>query len=136
MFLQGSQLFFSTMNDNRPLSPHLQVYRLPLNAWLSISHRFTGVLLSLAFVLLVVWLAVIAFMPHFYTTLQQFFSSWLGQAGLLALVAMFYFHLCNGIRHLIWDLQIGFENDTVELTSYLVLLATAILTFITWLFFD
>ena len=123
------------MNNKQPLSPHLQVYRLPLNALLSISHRITGVLLSFAFALLVAWLASIAFMPAWHAAIQQFLAAWLGQLFLLGLVAMLYFHLCNGIRHLVWDLQIGYENATVEATSYLVLFLTAVLTFLTWLFF-
>ena len=123
------------MDDNRPLSPHLQVYRLPLNALLSVSHRLTGVALSFGFVLLVVWLLGIAFLPTLFDLVQQFLSGWLGQFVLLGLVAMLYFHLCNGIRHLIWDLQLGYENSTVELTSWIVLAATAVLTFASWLFF-
>ena len=62
------------MDDNRPLSPHLQVYRLPLNALLSISHRLTGVALSFGFVLLVVWLLGIAFLPTLFDLVQQFRS--------------------------------------------------------------
>lgn len=95
----------------------------------------TGVLLSLAYVLLIAWLVGIAFLPDWYHAVRQFFGGWLGQLCLLGLLAMLYFHLCNGIRHLVWDLQIGFENLTVEITSYLVLFAAAVLTFVTWLFF-
>ena len=87
-------------DSSRPLSPHLQVYRLPITAVLSIMHRMTGVVLSLGLVLLVVVLATAAWHRETYEVLTTLLSHWFGQMFLIAWIAALYLHLCNGIRHL------------------------------------
>ena len=121
----------------RPLSPHLQIYRFPLTVVLSITHRLTGALLALANVALVAWLIAVASDDgSMYETLHGWFASVAGQLLLIAWSAILYFHLCNGIRHLFWDAGYGFDLRTTDLTAVAALLATAVLTALTWWLFS
>jgi succinate dehydrogenase / fumarate reductase cytochrome b subunit len=118
---------------NRPLSPHLQIYRQPLTAILSITHRATGVFLSLGTLMLVCWLTSVAGGAEHYAGVQDFFGSWyMNLMWFLWSVALFY-HLCNGIRHLFWDAGYGYDIPTIHASGYGVLIATAILTLSAWL---
>ena len=119
--------------SERPLSPHLQVYRLPLTALLSIIHRATGVFLVLGTLFLACWLVSLSMGSESYSHTQAFFGSWFMKlCWFLWSVALFY-HLCNGIRHLFWDAGLGFDLPTVDASGYAVLIATAILTAAAWL---
>ena len=120
-------------DSSKPLSPHLQVYRLPITAVLSIMHRMTGVVLSLGLVLLVVVLATAAWHLEAYEALKAMLSHWLGQMFLIAWIAALYLHLCHGIRHLFWDSGMGFDLKRTQQTAYLTIAITAILTAATWL---
>ena len=117
---------------NRPLSPHLQVYRLPLVAILSITHRITGVALSAGTLLLAIWLGSAAYGPEAYDQVSALMASPIGLIVLFGFSAAFYYHLCNGIRHLVWDFGKGFELPTVRRNNLLVLAGAAVLTIGTW----
>jgi succinate dehydrogenase / fumarate reductase cytochrome b subunit len=117
---------------NRPLSPHLQIYRLPLVALMSITHRITGVALSAGTILLVIWLGSAAYGPEAYDQVSAYLASPLGMIVLFGFSAAFYYHLCNGIRHLVWDTVRGFELTTVRRTNQLVILGAVALTAATW----
>lgn len=117
---------------NRPLSPHLQVYRPQLTTVLSIFHRFTGIALSLGSVLLVVWLGALAMGQATYLTASLWFGSPLGVTMLLGWAFCFYFHLCNGIRHLFWDMGWGFELEAVYRSGWLVVGISFGLTLLTF----
>jgi succinate dehydrogenase / fumarate reductase cytochrome b subunit len=118
--------------QHRPLSPHLQIYKLPLLAVLSISHRLTGAAMFLAALLFVYWLAALAGGAEAFATAQALFSNLLVQLLLfLASFGLFY-HLCNGVRHLFWDAGYGFELGTAERSGVAVLMATAALTAALW----
>ena len=119
-------------NENKPLSPHLQIYRLPLTALLSISHRFTGAFLGLGALLLIVVLAAAASGSDAYEAVHALVTSWFGQLLLLLWTLALYFHLCNGIRHLIWDAGYGFELDATQKSSWSVLFIAGLLTLSTW----
>ena len=119
-------------SSSRPLSPHLQVYKPQLTSLLSITHRGTGVFLSLGAVLLSCWLLSIALGPESYNKIQAYIVSWYGQLLLLAFVFSLYFHLCNGIRHLFWDMGMGLEIDSTYRSGYLVVVSSIVLTAITW----
>ena len=121
------------VDDNRPLSPHLQVYRLPLTAVLSITHRLTGLAIVLGAMLLVFALFSVAAGPQAYATTYALADSWLGRVVLIAFTFALYFHLCNGIRHLIWDMGYGFDLDTADKSAIATLAGAAVLTLITWL---
>lgn len=119
--------------DKRPLSPHLQVYRWQLTSVLSITHRGTGILLTLGTLLLVYWLLAIAAGPGAYESAQALLGSWLGKAVLFLWTLALYYHLCNGIRHLFWDAGFGFELKTVYASGMAVVIAAVVLTVVTWI---
>ena len=120
------------MTRSRPLSPHLQVYRLPLPAVLSISHRMTGMLLAAGSLVLVYWLAAVASGPEAHADAQARLGSLPGRALLLAITFSFFYHLGNGIRHLFWDAGKGFELRTVRASGVAVVLAAVVLTVLAW----
>lgn len=118
---------------NRPLSPHLQVYSLPLTALLSISHRITGVGLTIGSLLLTWWIAAAAYGEAAYAQVQGFLGSWVGLILLLGFSFSLFFHLCNGIRHLVWDAGRSFELDQVRRADIMVLVGAVALTAMTWI---
>ena len=117
--------------DKRPLSPHLMIYKPQLTSVLSITHRGTGVFLSFGALFLCCWLLAIANGPESYNTLQHYISAWYGQILLWAWVFSLYFHLCNGIRHLFWDIGLGLEIKTTYTSGYVVIAVTLLLTIAT-----
>lgn len=119
-------------NNKHPISPHLQIYRLPLTALLSITHRITGVILAFGCLLLVWILASAAESAEAYRSLVPHLESWYGQIFLLGFVFSLYLHFCNGVRHLFWDVGYGFELETVDITAKLVIALAIILTVATW----
>jgi len=118
--------------DNRPLSPHLQIYKPQLTSVLSITHRGTGVFLCLGAVLFSAWLLAAAAGPGAYAVIHAHISAWYGQVCLFAFLFSLYYHLCNGIRHLAWDMGLGFEIRTTYISGYVVVGATLVLTAATW----
>ena len=118
----------------RPLSPHLQVYRMPLAAMLSIAgHRATGIGLMAGLFLLTWWVTAAAYGEPAYATVMTFIGSWLGQLILFGFSLAFYFHVCTGVRHLFWDAGKGFEIPDTQRTNQIVIAAAVALTIITWL---
>lgn len=117
----------------RPLSPHLQVYRLPLAAWLSISHRATGIGLTLGTLLLTWWLAAAAYGPDAYAVFSDFISSAFGLLILFGFSFALFFHLCNGIRHLLWDAGKNFSIEATKRSNTFVIAGTVVLTALAWL---
>ncbi|MDX2222823.1 MAG: succinate dehydrogenase, cytochrome b556 subunit [Rhodospirillaceae bacterium] len=117
----------------RPLSPHVQVYRLPLTALLSITHRITGVGLALGLVLLAWWLAAAATGPDAYATASAVIGSWFGLLVLFGFSFALSFHLCNGVRHLFWDAGKGFEIAQAQRSDKIVIAAAIALTAVAWL---
>mgnify|MGYP006286380997 CR=1 FL=1 len=119
--------------DNRPLSPHLQVYRLPFTALTSISHRISGVLLSGGSLVLVYWVLAAAAGPESYQTASAILGSLPVQILLFLWTFILFYHLCNGIRHLVWDAGRGLEVETAERTGQIAIGAAVALTLIAWL---
>lgn len=118
--------------DNRPLSPHLQVYKPQLTSMLSILHRLTGVTLAIGTLLLVWWLIAAATGPEAFNTVQGFIGSIIGRLVLLGWTFALFYHLANGIRHLAWDTGRGFELATAYTTGWLVVIAAIVLTLVSW----
>lgn len=118
---------------NRPLSPFMlgEIYRPQITSVLSIIHRITGVGLTLAAVLVVWWLLAAGSSPGYFAFVDGILTSWIGGLILLLSLIAFWFHFCNGIRHLVWDAGYGFELDMVRKTGIGVLVATGVLTVIT-----
>ncbi len=115
-----------------PTSPHLQIYRLPLTALLSITHRASGVFMAIAALLLIWVLVALAGGPESWESARTLLQSWIGQLFLLGLTFALYFHFCNGIRHLFWDVGKGFEVETVDKTAKLAIVVSIVLTIATW----
>jgi succinate dehydrogenase / fumarate reductase cytochrome b subunit len=108
------------------------VYKPQLTSLLSISHRATGLALSVGTLLLVWWLVAAASGEAAYLTVQGFVGSWFGLLLLLGWSVSLFYHLAQGIRHLVWDAGYGYELKTAYASGYAVLAATAVLTLIAW----
>jgi succinate dehydrogenase / fumarate reductase cytochrome b subunit len=108
----------------RPLSPHVFIYRFAYTMATSILHRASGVVLSMGLLLLAVWLGALAAGPERYARVAACLTSWPGQMLLGALLAAFCYHFCNGIRHLLWDLGIGLERTAARRSAAVVIAAT------------
>ena len=113
-------------SQDRPLSPHLQVYRLALGTVLSGLHRIMGVALSASTLLLVAWLAAAARGPEAYAVATRFFSSLPVRLVLTGAIVAFWYHLFAGLRHLSWDTGLGFEKSTAR-KSGMAIVALAVL---------
>lgn len=118
----------SRPTGSRPLSPHLQVYRPQLTSILSISHRITGVALAAGLVYLVAWAVSLAYGQDVYAVFADFNHSWLGWLFKAGWLFCLFFHLFNGVRHLLWDAGIGLELADAYRSGYVVLLASIALT--------
>lgn len=113
---------------NRPLSPHLQIYKPQLTSVLSIVHRLTGVALVVGTLPFVYWLVALAGGSDSFASAQALFGSVVGQLILLPWVFALFYHLCNGIRHLFWDIGLGFELKTLYSSGTAVLMVSIGLT--------
>lgn len=120
-------------NDPRPMSPHLQIYKLPFTAKLSILHRGTGAVLFAGLILMVLVLLSIAGGADSWASMQSFLSSFIGKFILFGFTFCIYYHMCNGIRHLFWDIGMGLELDDAKKTGIVVLAASVFLTLLTWI---
>ncbi len=117
----------------RPLSPHLQVYKPQLTSVLSITHRATGVFLSLGSLLLSCWLVGLATSESAFANLNIHINAWYGQVILAAFVFSLFYHLSNGIRHLCWDVGIGLDISTTYKSGYAIIASSIILTALAFL---
>ena len=118
--------------DNRPLSPHLQIYRWPLSMLTSILNRITGVGLGVGTLVLVYWLIAAAAGPENFDTAQALLGSWIGRLLLFGWTWALFFHLCNGIRHMAWDAGWGFAIPTIDATGWFVMFASVLMTLVAW----
>jgi succinate dehydrogenase / fumarate reductase cytochrome b subunit len=117
----------------RPLSPHLQIYRPQITSILSILHRLTGVALALGAVLLAYWLTAAAYGPEAFARANALLISGFGRLVLFGLTFAFFYHLANGIRHLAWDVGYGFEMKTLNWSGIAVVAAALALTLAAWI---
>ena len=118
--------------ENRPLSPHLQVYKWLWTMMFSIIHRATGVALAVGTVALVWWLLALASGPEYFDFVQTAFGSILGRLALLGWTWSLFYHLSNGVRHLVWDAGWGFELGVAQASGWIVMLSSVVLTLIAW----
>jgi succinate dehydrogenase / fumarate reductase cytochrome b subunit len=118
--------------ENRPLSPHLQVYKWLWTMMFSIIHRATGVALAVGTLALVCWLMALASGPEYFDFVQTAFGSILGRIALLGWTWSLFYHLSNGIRHLVWDAGWGFELGVAQASGWIVMLSSVVLTLIAW----
>lgn len=118
-------------SSERPLSPHLQVYRPQITSVLSILHRVTGVALTLGTLLLTWWLVSAAYGEQTFATCQAFIGSWIGNLLLWGFTFALFYHLANGIRHLAWDFGWGFELTELKASGIAVVVFAAAATLLT-----
>jgi len=121
------------MNDSdRPLSPHLSVYRWPITMTLSILHRATGAGLSLGFAVLAMWLLSMATGEEGYQAMNELLQTRIGCLLLIGWSFAFFFHLANGVRHLFWDVGRGFEKSQANASAWFVIILAVALTIALW----
>ncbi len=116
----------------RPLSPHILIYKPQLTSVLSIIHRMTGVGLAVGTLFLTWWLIAAATGPEIFEWTQGFYGSWLGYLILFGFSVCLFYHLCNGVRHLVWDAGYCFEIENVYRTGWVMLVAAVVLTVLAW----
>ena len=119
-------------NHPRPLSPHLQVYNLPMTARMSISHRFTGLILTGGLLVIASVLICAAIKPECYERIMALFATKAGTAALFVWSLAFFYHMCNGLRHLLWDMVLLFKLRNARIAGWIVIFAALGLTVSTW----
>ena len=118
------------MENKRPLSPHIQIYRWHVSSLVSISHRITGIINIIAITLICLWVSSIFISENNHEMINLFLSSKIGKFIILGLTWSFSFQILSEIRHLIMDLGYGFELKTSKITGLLVMFGSLILTVI------
>lgn len=119
--------------NNRPISPHLQVYRLPLTGLMSISHRIAGIMLSIGLLLFVYVLFAMAAGEGAFTVMQSLAAFGASKLVYWGFIYALFFHLCHGIRHLIWDAGKGFDREQLNRYAVYELIASVSLTAMTFI---
>ena len=117
----------------RPLSPHLTIYRLTLTMMMSIVHRITGAALYVGTLLVAWWLIAAASGPNGYATVQWFMGSWIGRLMLFGYTWALIHHMLSGLRYLIWDTGRGFGPSEREWLSRATLFGSVTLTVVPWI---
>ncbi|QXK92147.1 succinate dehydrogenase, cytochrome b556 subunit [Neoehrlichia mikurensis] len=113
----------------RPLSPHLQIYKLGI-AYLSITHRFTGVFLFIGLIVFFWMFIIFAFVPGLFINLINLFPIWLIKVVCVSWSVSFYYHYLNGIRHLMWDLNMGVNKLSATMSGFVVIILSVVLSLI------
>ena len=121
------------MENKRPLSPHIQIYRWHVSSLVSISHRITGIINIIAITLICLWVSLIFISENNYEMINLFLSSKIGKFIILGLTWSFSFQILSEIRHLIMDLGYGFELQTTRITGLLVIFGSIILTILIYI---
>lgn len=124
-------MLFMSMQE-RPLSPHLQIYRPQWTSILSISHRLTGVLLSVGLIPLVVWLVALGSGPDAFSSVQAIYSHPVMMVAWVAWTFALFYHLSNGVRHLCWDAGYLLDLRGAFVSGLTVVVAAIVLTVISW----
>ena len=118
--------------DNRPLSPHLQIYRPQLTSILSILHRATGVFLSIGLIAFTYWFYSLSAGQESFEQMEALVGSLYGRTLLFAWTFSLFYHLCNGIRHLFWDAGKGFDLAHVYRSGIAVVVSSVLLSGLSW----
>jgi succinate dehydrogenase / fumarate reductase cytochrome b subunit len=118
----------------RPLSPHLQIYRLQINMVMSIVHRITGAALYFGALLFAWWLLAAASGPQYFDYVNGLFGSWFGMIVLVGYTWALIHHLLGGLRHFVWDTGSSMDIASVDLLSWGTIVLSPVLTAGFWLF--
>ena len=121
------------MENKRPLSPHIQIYRWHISSLVSISHRITGIINIIGITFICLWVSLLVFGESNYDIIKSFLNTIIGKFIILGLTWSFSFQILSEIRHLIMDLGYGFELKTTRITGILVIFGSIILTIVFYL---
>lgn len=121
-----------SLKKKRPLSPHLQVYKIQITSLLSILHRGTGIVLYGGAIMCSLWFLALAQGPETYKVMQGFLLHPIGIMLLVGMSFSFFYHLCNGMRHLLWDVGYGYDLSDVHKTGWVVIIFSFFLTGAAW----
>ena len=121
------------MQNNNPLSPHIQIYNWNISSLISISHRIVGVVNIFALMLICFWIVAIFFGGTTYEIIQRILESFFGKFLVIGITWSFSFHMLSEIRHLFWDMGYGFEIKISKITGTVVIIGSFILTILIYL---
>ena len=121
-------VYNSNMENNNPLSPHLQIYKWQISSLLSITHRIVGVINFFAIVLICIWAIMLVFGENSYSILNTILDSGFGKFLTISLCWTFSFHILNELRHLIWDAGYGFDLKISKITGIIAFIGSFVLT--------
>ena len=116
------------MKDKNPLSPHIQIYNWHISSLISISHRITGIINIIIVTLICFWVALLFLGNTNYELIQKFFETYFGKFVITGTVWSFSFQILSEIRHMFWDLGIGFELKTSNITGLIVIFGSLVIT--------
>jgi succinate dehydrogenase / fumarate reductase cytochrome b subunit len=121
------------MDNNNPLSPHIQIYSWNISSLISISHRITGVLNILALTLICFWIASMLLGSTSYEFIYSIFNSFFGKFLVIGITWSFSFQILSEIRHLFWDIGYGFELTTSKISGIIVIFGSFIITILIYI---
>ena len=116
------------MKNESPLSPHIQIYSWHISSIVSITHRITGIINMIAMTLICFWLSFSLLGEVSYNFLQNILNTFFGKFIIISIVWSFSFQILSEIRHLFWDIGIGFELKTSNITGLIVIFGSFVLT--------
>ena len=122
------------MENNNPLSPHIQIYSWNISSLISIAHRIIGVINILVLTFVCLWISLLLLGETNYDYIKFFLQSIFGKFTILGIIWSFSFQILSEVRHLFWDLGYGFELKTSKITGLIVIFGSIIFTILIYLF--
>ena len=126
-------VYKTIMENNNPLSPHLQIYKWHISSLLSITHRIIGVINFIAIILICFWSVFATLSQTNYSIINIFLNSSFGKFLVVSLCWTFSFHILNELRHLVWDAGYGFDLKVAKITGVIVLIGSFVLTILLYI---
>ena len=121
------------MDNNKPLSPHIQIYSWNISSLISISHRITGVINIVVLTIICFWIASFLFGNSIYDIVQNILNSFFGKFLVIGITWSFSFQILSEIRHLFWDIGYGFEITTSKISGFIVIFGSFIITILIYI---
>ena len=121
------------MDNNNPLSPHIQIYSWNVSSLISISHRITGVINILALTLICFWIVSMLLGSTNYEFIYSILNSFFGKFLVIGITWSFSFHILSEIRHLFWDMGYGFELTTSKISGVIVIFGSFVITILIYI---
>ena len=122
------------MENNRPISPHIQIYNWHISSLLSISHRIVGIINIIVLTLICFWISSLLLFSDSYGAIHSFLNTFFGKFIIIAIIWSFIFQSLCETRHLFWDFGYGFELKTSKISGLIVIFGSLILTVLIYLF--